>query len=152
MQEASTSKERVKKREKLPQPSVLMAIYSYMKNTLKSLRESIVVKNPKFLDLKEEISEIFDLYEQEKRSQNVVDYEDLLFYAYRLLEENKEIRDREAERFLWVLVDEFQDTNYVQYRIVEHLSSKHGNVLAVGDDAQSIYSFEGQGTKTLKIS
>ncbi|AIY88826.1 MULTISPECIES: ATP-dependent helicase [unclassified Thermotoga] len=150
-------------RKNFPQPSVLMAIYSYMKNTLKSLRESIVVKNPKFLDLKEEISEIFDLYEQEKRSQNVVDYEDLLFYAYRLLEENKEIRDREAERFLWVLVDEFQDTNYVQYRIVEHLSSKHGNVLAVGDDAQSIYSFRGaryenvedfikvSGTKIFKI-
>lgn len=56
-----------------------MSIYSYMRNTLKSLRESIIVKNPKFLDFKEEIAEIFDLYEQEKRSQNVVDYEDLLF-------------------------------------------------------------------------
>lgn len=66
-------------RKNFPQPSVLMSIYSYMRNTLKSLRESIIVKNPKFLDFKEEIAEIFDLYEQEKRSQNVVDYEDLLF-------------------------------------------------------------------------
>ncbi|HBF10174.1 ATP-dependent helicase [Thermotoga neapolitana] len=150
-------------RKNFPQPSVLMSIYSYMRNTLKSLRESIIVKNPKFLDFKEEIAEIFDLYEQEKRSQNVVDYEDLLFFVYRLFEEHREIRDREAERFLWVLVDEFQDTNYVQYRMIEHLSSRHGNVLAVGDDAQSIYSFRGAryenvedfikvpGTKIFKI-
>ncbi|PLV59955.1 ATP-dependent helicase [Thermotoga sp. KOL6] len=136
-------KKNKEERRNFPQPSVLMSIYSYMKNTLKSLRESIIVKNPKFLDHKEEIAEIFELYEQEKRSQNVVDYEDLLFYAYRLFEEHEEIRKREAERFLWILVDEFQDTNYVQYRMIEQLSSKHGNILAVGDDAQSIYSFRG---------
>ncbi len=146
-----------------PQPSVLLDIYSYMKNTLKSLKESVIVKNPRYLDHLDEIEKVFELYEEEKRSQNVVDYDDLLFLAYRLFEEHPKIRDHEAERFLWILVDEFQDTNYVQYKIVEHLASKHGNVVVVGDDAQSIYSFRGaryenvedfmrvEGTKVFKI-
>jgi len=111
----------------------------------------------------DEIAKVFELYEEEKRSQNVVDYDDLLFLAYRLFEEHPKIRDHEAERFLWILVDEFQDTNYVQYKIVEHLASKHGNIMVVGDDAQSIYSFRGaryenvedfmrvEGTKVFKI-
>ena len=146
-----------------PQPSVLLDIYSYMKNTLKSLKESVIVKNPRYLDYLDEIAKVFELYEEEKRSQNVVDYDDLLFLAYRLFEEHPKITNHEAERFLWILVDEFQDTNYVQYKIVEHLASKHGNIMVVGDDAQSIYSFRGaryenvedfmrvEGTKVFKI-
>jgi len=130
-------------RKYFPQPSVLMSIFSYMKNTLKTLKESIITHNPKFLELEPQISEIYEEYSKEKLNQNLLDYDDLLIYALKLFEENDGIRMREARRFKWILVDEFQDTNYVQYKLIEILASEGGNVMVVGDDAQSIYSFRG---------
>lgn len=127
----------------LPSAGVLQSIYSYSVNVLASLRESIVRQNRKFLGSYDEIEEIWKRYVKEKSAQNCVDYDDLLLMALKLFNENQSILAHESQRFKWILVDEFQDTNILQFRLVEMLSSVHGNLIVVGDDAQSIYSFRG---------
>jgi DNA helicase-2/ATP-dependent DNA helicase PcrA len=84
---------------------------------------------------------VAELYEARKANADVVDFDDLLLLLRRLLTTNPSVRDRLASRFQYVLVDEYQDTNVVQADIVRLLSGTHGNLLVVGDDAQSIYSF-----------
>lgn len=82
-------------------------------------------------------------YERAKRSQGLMDYDDLLFGLERLLVEHPEIKDALRRRYPFVMVDEYQDTNLVQARLVRLLAGRAGNVMAVGDDAQSIYAFRG---------
>ncbi len=127
----------------IPREGVLLSIHSYMMNTLSSLEEAIKEKNPVLLQSADLIEEVFKEYELQKVSQNVMDYDDLLVNFLRLLREDERISESLSSRFRWILVDEFQDTNIVQYLIVEELSRVHGNVFVVGDDAQSIYSFRG---------
>jgi len=126
-----------------PRASVIQSIFSYMYNTLSSLEGAIESINPRFLPLKSHLEHILDKYMELKRKQNALDYDDLLVHTLHLLETDERVRNRESEKYRWVLVDEFQDTNIVQYKIVELLSSVHGNLMVVGDDAQSIYSFRG---------
>ncbi len=127
----------------VPRPEPLLSIHSYSMNTLCSIEEAVRKKNPKFFSVIDVIKDIFQVYSEEKIRQNVMDYDDLLVNLLRLLEENPEIEERLSSRYRWILVDEFQDTNIVQYEIIERLSKVHGNVFVVGDDAQSIYSFRG---------
>ena len=74
---------------------------------------------------------------------NAVDFDDLLLWTWRLLEENPQTRENYARRFEHVLVDEFQDTNLVQYELLRHLASYHQNIFVVGDEDQSIYRWRG---------
>lgn len=128
---------------KLPSPNVIQKIISYSCNTFSDLEESIVRFNPKFLRIKDLIEKVWEIYVNEKREQQAMDYDDLLVNTYHLLRTNQSVREREASRYKWVLVDEFQDTNIVQFEIVKLLSSVHKNLFVVGDDSQSIYSFRG---------
>lgn len=89
------------------------------------------------------IEEIAKIYEQKKRSAQALDYDDLLTQWLRLLVEVPEVKAKLAAQFQYILVDEYQDTNRLQGEIIKHLATEHGNVLVVGDDAQSIYSFRG---------
>jgi DNA helicase-2/ATP-dependent DNA helicase PcrA len=82
-------------------------------------------------------------YEKAKRSQGLMDYDDLLFGLENLLVAHPDIRDNLRRRYPFVMVDEYQDTNLVQARLVRLLAGRSGNVMAVGDDAQSIYAFRG---------
>lgn len=82
-------------------------------------------------------------YEKAKRAQGLMDYDDLLFGLERLLVDHEEIREFMRRRYPFVMVDEYQDTNLVQARLVRLLAGESGNVMAVGDDAQSIYAFRG---------
>jgi len=81
----------------------------------------------------EVIARIYNRYQQLLLANNGVDFDDLLLWAFRLLEENPELREAYARRFEYVLVDEFQDTNMVQYELLRHLSSYHQNIFVVGD-------------------
>ncbi|MBQ5802548.1 MAG: UvrD-helicase domain-containing protein, partial [Clostridia bacterium] len=90
-----------------------------------------------------EICRYYALYEEELQKSNALDFDDLLVKTEYLLASYEEVRKRYAERFLYVHVDEFQDTNTVQYRIVKHLASVHENLFVVGDDDQSIYGWRG---------
>lgn len=86
---------------------------------------------------------IMEAYEEELKKSNAFDFDDLLIKTYHLLAENRDALDKFAGRFRYIHVDEFQDTNVVQYQIVKLLSSEHGNIFAVGDDDQSIYGWRG---------
>lgn len=87
--------------------------------------------------------EVYEKYNSYLKSCNALDFDDLLVEALRLLRADKETRDYLSDKFKYILVDEFQDTNAVQYNIIKLLAERHGNLFAVGDDDQSIYGWRG---------
>lgn len=89
------------------------------------------------------VSEVYKAYQKRLRRANAMDFDDLLFNAYALLKGEPQICEEYAERFRYILVDEYQDTNKAQYEITKMLASKHRNLMVVGDDDQSIYSWRG---------
>jgi DNA helicase-2/ATP-dependent DNA helicase PcrA len=89
------------------------------------------------------VSEIYNRYVERCHQANAMDFDDLLVKTFVLLRDHEDIRNKYIERFQYVLVDEYQDTNYAQQEIVLLLTHEHGRVCVVGDDAQSIYSFRG---------
>jgi DNA helicase-2/ATP-dependent DNA helicase PcrA len=89
------------------------------------------------------VAVLYKDYERRLLSSNAMDFDDLLGLTLRLFEEKKEVRARYADQFQYVLVDEYQDTNRIQYELLRHLSSRWGNVFAVGDEDQSIYRWRG---------
>ena len=99
-------------------------------------------QNPRLHNVKE-YCKIMRAYERELKRSNAFDFDDLLIKTLQLLSEDRETLNKYADRFKYVHVDEFQDTNAVQYEIVRMLSLKHGNIFAVGDDDQSIYGWRG---------
>jgi DNA helicase-2/ATP-dependent DNA helicase PcrA len=133
-----------KKRETMiPKGSVLCEIYSLMKNKEKNIEETITLRFPHFTNVIDEVHELIRLYEKKKHDLNLMDFDDLLTNWKRLLLEHENIREYYASRFAHILVDEYQDTNKLQAEIVDLLSNTNRNLMAVGDDAQSIYSFRG---------
>ena len=95
------------------------------------------------------VADVYEHYEREIHRMNAMDFDDLLFRAVNLLELFQEVRDRYANAFRWVLVDEYQDTNHAQYRWLQLLASDHRNLSVVGDDAQSIYAFRGADIRNI---
>ena len=90
-----------------------------------------------------QIGNIYNRYVERCRQANAMDFDDLLVQTFLLFKNHEDIRQKYVERFRYVLVDEYQDTNYAQQEIVLQLTCEHGRVCVVGDDAQSIYSFRG---------
>ena len=91
----------------------------------------------------EELENVYRLYNLELERNNALDFDDLLFKTYELFVSNPEIADYYSDKFKYIHVDEFQDTNKVQFAIIQRLSLKHGNIFVVGDDDQSIYGWRG---------
>ena len=91
----------------------------------------------------EAVTKVYSRYQKHLRENNALDFDDLLNETWKLLHNNKEIRETLSGKFRYILVDEFQDTNAVQYEIVKLLASVHGNIFVVGDDDQSIYGWRG---------
>jgi len=91
----------------------------------------------------EVIQRVYGAYQQRLIASNAVDFDDLLVYMARLLEEHPDVRQKYARRFRHVLVDEFQDTNFAQYVLIRHLASHHHNLFCVGDPDQSVYRWRG---------
>jgi ATP-dependent DNA helicase UvrD/PcrA len=89
------------------------------------------------------VAEVFDLYQKRLFASNAVDFDDMLFLTVDVLERFPEAREKWQDAFRYVLVDEYQDTNHAQYRLLQLLAGKHRNVFAVGDPDQSIYGFRG---------
>ncbi|MGB4263240.1 MAG: ATP-dependent helicase [Fervidobacterium sp.] len=127
----------------LPTNNELYSLYSYMNNTLSTPYEVVLKRAKRWINVIDVIERIFQEYTLEKGKQNVVDYDDLLIKMLQLLENNEHIREAISSKFRWILVDEFQDTNIVQLKIVQLLSQVHGNIFVVADDSQSIYFFRG---------
>src|SRR5881398_3685885 len=95
------------------------------------------------------VAEVYDLYQRRLFASNAVDFDDLLMLTVQVLERFPEARERWQKAFRYVLVDEYQDTNHAQYRLLELLAEKHRNVCAVGDPDQSIYSFRGADIRNI---
>ncbi|NLN39117.1 MAG: ATP-dependent helicase [Smithella sp.] len=131
------------KSTKFPKSNIIAEIISLAVNTQTTLEEVIATRYPFFLHFTDEIQQIACLYLQKKNDLNVMDFDDLLFNCRRLLEEHPDVLHALSSRFRHVLVDEYQDTNIIQADIVDMLASVHGNLMVVGDDSQSIYSFRG---------
>lgn len=129
--------------KRFPQKAVLAVISSFVQNCLEPLDGIIARRYPMFLQDVDAIEAVLARYTTIKAQRHLLDFDDLLAYWLRLLTEHADIRDALAERFLHVLVDEYQDTNAIQGAIVDILASRHRNITVVGDDAQSIYSFRG---------
>ena len=89
------------------------------------------------------VGQIYNMYMERCRQANAMDFDDLLVHTYLLLRNHDDVRQKYVDRFRYILVDEYQDTNYAQQEIVLLLAHDHGRLCVVGDDAQSIYSFRG---------
>jgi len=90
-----------------------------------------------------EFTSIYEKYEEYLEKSNALDFDDLLFKTHKLFAEHEDVLDYYAEKFKYIHIDEFQDTNKVQFEICQMLAKKHGNIFAVGDDDQSIYGWRG---------
>jgi len=137
------------KATRFPKPEVLGDIFSMAVNTHKSIPEILADQYDYFSMLAPQIESLAGKYEARKRSTNVLDFDDLLVSWLRLLQTHAEIREQYQRRFQFVLVDEYQDTNKIQADIIDLLAERHQNVMVVGDDSQSIYSWRGANFKNI---
>ncbi|MDQ6912884.1 MAG: UvrD-helicase domain-containing protein, partial [Verrucomicrobiota bacterium] len=128
---------------RFPKGDVLADIFSFTVNTERSMEELLAEKFPYFLPLIEQIKDVHGRYERKKKATNSLDFDDLLEKTLRMLKEHEEIAQFYRRQFQFILVDEYQDTNKIQADFIDTLASEHRNVMVVGDDAQSIYSWRG---------
>ncbi|MCM8811829.1 MAG: ATP-dependent helicase [Candidatus Omnitrophica bacterium] len=134
---------------RFPQANVLESIFSLAVNTCRTLEDVVSDCYSQFTDLIPAIERIWAGYKERKRRANVLDYDDLLTELLSLLRNNPKAGQGYSKQFQYVLVDEYQDTNRLQLELIKEFSRVHGNILAVGDDAQSIYAFRGAEVKNL---
>ncbi|MCL2669748.1 MAG: ATP-dependent helicase [Syntrophaceae bacterium] len=131
------------KADKFPRAEVMASMVSLSVNTETPLTEVVANRYPFFLHRTEEILAVAEAYRQRKRKLSAMDFDDLLYNWRELLLQDEEARESYAERFCQILVDEYQDTNSLQAEIMDLLAERHRNLMVVGDDSQSIYSFRG---------
>ncbi|MDR3573368.1 MAG: UvrD-helicase domain-containing protein [Anaerolineaceae bacterium] len=132
--------------EKLYRPASIHGAISTAKNNL------ILPKSYPARSYREEIvARVYGRYQELLEANNSLDFDDLLVMCVRLLDENPQVREKYAQRFEHVLVDEFQDTNSAQYELLRQLSSFHGNLFAVGDEDQSIYRWRGADYRNVQL-
>lgn len=97
----------------------------------------------------QKVAEVYQLYQQKLRNNNALDFDDLLMLTVRLLEHNMNIRQKYQEKFKYILIDEYQDTNHAQYLLARFLAEKHRNLCVVGDADQSIYAWRGADIRNI---
>ena len=131
------------KEKRFPRKQTLFDIFSRAVNTLTPVKEILKEDYSHYEDYLQEILALQSAYEHYKAKYNLMDYDDLLIYLRKLLRDHDNVRRTLSGRFTYIMVDEYQDTNKIQSEIVKLLASVHQNVMVVGDDAQSIYSFRG---------
>lgn len=126
-----------------PKADVLAELFSLSSNTGEPLEQIVHERFGYFEGITNAIAAVHVAYLQRKMTANAMDFDDLLLQTNRLLRDHPEISASYREQFHHVLVDEYQDTNLVQAELVDLLGAQHGNIMVVGDDAQSIYSWRG---------
>lgn len=138
-----------KKEKRFPKKSTLLDIYSKSINKVTPTKQIITDEFPQFAHCEDKIIEVHKAYVAYKRENSVLDYDDLLLYIKLLLENNDGLRKRLSNEYKYIMVDEYQDTNTLQADVIRLLASEHNNIMAVGDDAQSIYSFRGANYRNI---
>lgn len=136
------------KNKRFPSTRVVQDVISYARNAQETILETLAGKYPHFQEAAKEIEEIAKTYQARKKIGNMLDFDDLLSLLVILLEDPN-YGHAIAQQFKYVLVDEYQDTNAIQARIVKGFAQVHKNILVVGDDAQSIYAFRGADVKNI---
>jgi DNA helicase-2/ATP-dependent DNA helicase PcrA len=132
-----------KQKKRFPRKSTLQTMLSLSINTRSPVEEILEKNYPHFIELAEEIKWIFEEYDKYKKRFNLIDYDGLLTNLLELLKNHETIRKEIHSRYKYIMVDEYQDSNRLQHEIVLLLAGEKENVMAVGDDAQSIYAFRG---------
>jgi len=128
---------------RFPKGDVLAEIFSFVVNTETSMEELLAGKFPYFLPLLDKIKDVHARYEKKKKATNSMDFDDLLEKTLSMLQQHESIAASYRRQFQFILVDEYQDTNKIQADLVDMLALDQKNVMVVGDDAQSIYSWRG---------
>lgn len=134
---------------RFPSAAVLQSIISFSSNAMLSIEDVIEKKYPQWIEIAPTITRIAIEYFRRKKESNAMDFDDLLVNTCLLLSKSTEIRKKFSEQFKYVLVDEYQDTNKIQATIIRLFAGYHKNLLVVGDDAQSIYSFRAAEIKNI---
>lgn len=127
-------------------PRSVLGIISSAKNVLMDAK-AFAAKASDFYEQK--VADVYALYQEKLRENNAVDFDDLLFLAVRLLQENEEVREKYQSRFQYILVDEYQDTNHAQYALTKILAARWRNICVVGDADQSIYAWRGADIRNI---
>lgn len=128
---------------RFPRKRTIVEIFSKASNTLRPLDDVLLNEYAHFVDYRAELAALQKAYEATKRQRQLVDYDDLLLRLRELLAVDEPARRMISGTWRYILVDEYQDTNRLQAEVVRHLAATHENVMVVGDDSQSIYSFRG---------
>ena len=137
------------KKKRFPKKETLHYVYSRHVNTEIPIAEILQDEFPPFVDYLEPITRIFADYTERKADRNLVDYDDLLLFWLAMLESAPTLGAKIAGLYDHILVDEYQDTNILQARVLEAMAKPHGNIAVVGDDAQSIYAFRGASFRNI---
>ena len=138
-----------KQEKRFPRKNTILDIYSKAINKNMSAQAVIESEYNQFAHCIDKINEISKEYIAYKRQNSLLDYDDLLLYLKTLLSSNEEIRKKLSNQYKYIMIDEYQDTNALQAEIIRLLASEHNNVMAVGDDSQSIYSFRGANFRNI---
>ena len=135
--------------KRFPRKQTIMEILSLARNRQAPMPELVEREYSHLADFLDELVVIEERYQDYKREKSLLDYDDLLTRLKELLDSQEDLRRRLSDRFRFIMVDEYQDTNRLQSDIVRGLACTHDNVMAVGDDAQSIYSFRGANFRNI---
>ena len=126
--------------------SVLANEISKYKNSIISIDEAKLTAQDKYYT---QIANVYEKYEKYIEQNNLVDFDDLLLLTYKILDSNKELAKQTSQRYQYIMVDEYQDTNELQYKLLKKLCCEHSNICVVGDDDQSIYGWRGATIKNI---
>lgn len=137
------------KQRTFPRNRTIVNIFSRAVNKALTIGDVVFNDYPHFSPALESLTSLFDAYTVRKQQHNFLDYDDLLVYLYRFLRDHEDIRHRISSAYRYIMVDEYQDTNHLQAQILYLLTDRNQNVMAVGDDSQSIYSFRGANFKNI---
>jgi DNA helicase II / ATP-dependent DNA helicase PcrA len=139
------------KEKRFPRKETLYDLYSRSLNTMTPVKELLAMDYPQYLEIETDIVALHNMYVKYKHDHNLMDYDDLLFNVALLLRKNEAVRAALSDRYKYIMVDEYQDTNRVQAEIVKLLAYQHRNLMVVGDDAQCIYSFRGSTIQNILL-
>ena len=126
-------------------PNIIAKAISKYKNSFISPQEAIASSD----ELDKEITIIYEKYQNYLEVNNLVDFDDLLVLTYEILEKNEDLAKQISQKYQYIMVDEYQDTNEIQLKLLKKLCLTHNNICVVGDDDQSIYGFRGANVNNI---
>jgi DNA helicase-2/ATP-dependent DNA helicase PcrA len=138
-----------KSEKRFPRKHAILEVISKSVNKSQDIEDVLYDEYPQFMEFAEQIKKIRQEYDNYKRQKSLLDYDDLLVFLKGLLVKNEDVRASLSSKYKYIMVDEYQDTNKLQAHIACLLAADHSNIMVVGDDAQSIYSFRGANFRNI---